>query len=78
MHELAISRPQKVFYSQGPPLTMALKMDLPASKSLGPASYKQQVHKYRSYFFLSDKYMISDDFIGGSECVRNSLGVVTR
>jgi hypothetical protein len=29
---------------QGPPLPMYLKMNLPASKSLSPAPFKQQVH----------------------------------
>jgi hypothetical protein len=29
---------------QGSPLLMALEMDFPASKSLRPTSYKQQVH----------------------------------
>jgi hypothetical protein len=35
---------QKSLDFQSPPLPMALKMDFPASKSLRPAPYKQQVH----------------------------------
>jgi hypothetical protein len=37
-------RARKSLDIQGPPLPMALKMDLPASKSLRPTPYKQQVH----------------------------------
>jgi hypothetical protein len=36
----------KSLHFQGPPLSMALEMDLPESKSLHPAPYKQQVHCY--------------------------------
>jgi hypothetical protein len=35
---------KKVSNFQGPPLPMALVMDLPTSKALRPAPYKQQVH----------------------------------
>jgi len=37
-------RAQKNRDFQGPPLQMALEMDLAASKSLYPAPFKQQVH----------------------------------
>ncbi len=37
--------PKKVKIFQGPPLVIALVMDLPATNSLRPAPYKQQVHK---------------------------------
>jgi hypothetical protein len=37
-------RAQKSLDFQGPPLPMTLEMDFPASKSLRPAPYKQQVH----------------------------------
>jgi hypothetical protein len=36
-------RAQKSLDFQGPPLPMALEMDIPASKSLRLATYKQQV-----------------------------------
>ncbi len=38
---VAISRLKKSLLFQGPPLPMALEMDLPPSKSLRPAPYKQ-------------------------------------
>ncbi len=37
-------RTQKNLDFQGPPLPLALEMDFSASKSLGPAPNKQQVH----------------------------------
>ncbi len=37
-------RAQKSLNFQGPPLSMALEMNLPASKSLFPAPFKQKVH----------------------------------
>jgi hypothetical protein len=37
-------RAQKGLDFQGPPLLLALVMELPASKSLRPSPYKQQVH----------------------------------
>jgi hypothetical protein len=48
-------RAQKSLHFQGPPLPMALEMDLPASKSSHPAPYKQQVHN--SYFVFYGVYM---------------------
>ncbi len=39
-------RGPKSLIFQGPPLPIALKMDLSPSNSLRPAPYKQQVHLY--------------------------------
>jgi hypothetical protein len=45
IHSLvAISGPKESLDFQGPPLPMAIEMDLPPSKSFRPAPYKQQIH----------------------------------